>query len=65
MKHFGIFWIIASMFGASALATEGVTSVREVEEAKRCESWKKERGNKYAKVPGSRLVCDDKKQEEQ
>jgi len=57
-------WIVASLFGATAFATEGVTPVREAEEERteaRCESWKKERGNKYAKVPGSRLVCADKK----
>ena len=65
MRKFSMFWIIASMFGASVFATEGNTPAREVEEEKRtearCESWKKERGNKYAKVPGSRLVCADKK----
>ena len=59
-------WIVASLFGATAFATEGVTPVREAESKDerteaRCESWKKERGNKYAKVPGSRLVCADKK----
>ena len=57
-------WIVASLFGVTAFATEGVTPVREAEEERteaRCESWKKERGNKYAKVPGSRLVCADKK----
>lgn len=63
MRKFSMFWIIASMFGASAFAAEGVAP-REVEEEKRtearCESWKQERGNKYAKVPGSRLVCADK-----
>ena len=65
MKKLGLFWVISSMFGATAFAAEGNTPVREVEEEKRtetrCESWKKERGNKYAKVPGSRLVCADKK----
>ena len=65
MKKISLFWVIASMFGATAFAAEGNTPVREVEEEKRtetrCESWKKERGNKYAKVPGSRLVCADKK----
>lgn len=58
-------WIVASLFGATAFATEGITPVREAEDKERtearCESWKKERGNKYAKVPGSRLVCADKK----
>lgn len=65
MKKFGLLWVITSMFGATAFAGESVAPVREVEEEKRaearCESWKKERGNKYAKVPGSRLVCADKK----
>lgn len=59
--------LIGSLFGVSALAVEGNTPAREVEEEKRtearCESWKKERGNKYAKVPGSRLVCADKKKQ--
>ena len=64
MKYFGIFCIITSMFGATALAADDNTPVSEVEEPKRCESWKQERGNKYRKVPGSRLVCDDKEQEE-
>ena len=66
MKKFGLLWVIASMFGATAFAAEGVAPVREAEEERteaRCESWKKERGNKYAKVPGSRLVCADKDEE--
>jgi hypothetical protein len=66
MKKFSLFWIIASMFGVTAFATETNTPVREAEEERteaRCESWKKERGNKYAKVPGSRLVCADKNEE--
>lgn len=66
MKHL-LTLIIASIFGATAFATEGVTPGREADEERteaRCESWKKERGNKYAKVPGSRLVCADKQKEE-
>lgn len=56
--------LLASLCGI-AFAEEVQQPVREVEEeAKHCESWKKERGNKYAKVPGSRLVCADKKDSE-
>ena len=56
-----MFFILSFIVIGTALADQHDTDENDKkEEVKKCESWKKERGNKYAKVPGSRLVCVDK-----
>jgi len=54
--------LILSVFALPTFADHHEEDTTE-ETVKKCESWKQERGNKYRKVPGSRLVCADKEEE--
>lgn len=61
MKKILSSFLVASLCGiAFAEEAQPIREEKEERVEARCESWKKERGNKYAKVPGSRLVCADK-----